>query len=218
MLSLIKYILKGEDFTENRFIHRIAMLCADKFMGIIRNHTYDSIEKQKLILGIEIFIINVSKLIIVYLFSFAIDCLWKTLAIHFSFVITKRFSFGLHAKNSTVCTLCSLGIFVALPNITCYLTFNNSIVTIIFLFILSAHVMYAPADTAARPLLGIKNRQKLKRKSVLCVVALMMLTLLVKDEYIKTLFTLGAVCQTINILPITYKILKRSDRNYAIYE
>jgi accessory gene regulator B len=58
----------------------------------------------------------------------------------------------------------------------------------------------------------------LRKKAVICGVALMAVTLLIPDNSIKTLLTLGAVFQTVMILPITYKILKRSERNYEEYE
>ena len=84
--------------------------------------------------------------------------------------------------------------------------------------IIVALYLYAPADTKAKPLVGINLRKKLKKKAVICGVTLMIIALIVPDNSLKLLLALGSMSQCVAILPITYKILKRSERNYEKYE
>jgi len=203
---------------ENVIIDRLAHWGMDRLSGFINIEDYDPIDIKKMILGIELFIINISKAIIIYGCALLFGNVLKTLAIHFAFIVTKKFSFGLHAKNSTVCTLYCIGILVLLPLLTQYFTLNNYLVALIFAVIIFLHFRYAPADTQARPLLGVKRRERFKRLSVLCVTALMAISLIIPSAEVKTLFVMGSVCQTLSILPITYKILRRSVRNYEKYE
>ncbi|MCL1877862.1 MAG: accessory gene regulator B family protein, partial [Defluviitaleaceae bacterium] len=79
-------------------------------------------------------------------------------------------------------------------------------------------VLYAPADTKARPLIGKQLRDSFKRKAVFCGFLLMGVALLIPNGNVKFLLSVGAAYQTICILPLTYKILKRSVKNYEAYE
>jgi len=179
---------------------------------------YSSIDKKKMILGMEILLINLSKGFVIYGGALLLGCFFKTLAIHLAFAATKRYSYGLHAKHSAVCTIYSFTIFVLLTYVTPFIPINNVIALSIFALIITMHVKYAPADTQARPIIGANRRRYLKRMSVSMVIVLMIFTMTVPYIELKTLFVLGAVCQTISILPITYRILERRERNYEIYE
>lgn len=200
---------------ENKLINKTTYYLAYKL------NTYtnkDGLELQKMKLGIEIFLINVSKLIIIYLLSALLDIVQSTLFVHSAFILVKRYSFGLHALNSTVCTLVSVCMFVFIPFILSGVGIGNHIVLPIHFAILFFLYLYAPADTKARPIVGLKNRRLLKKKAFGCGVAVMLATLLIPSEPIKLLLTLGAIYQCMSILPITYKILKRSEKNYEHYE
>jgi len=200
---------------ENKLIRAIAKSLAGK----INFYTHkEGVELQKMELGVEIFVINVSKIIIIYLLAVLLGLLWQTLITHTAFILTRRYSFGLHALNSTVCTIVSCCVFVVIPLFLSNIGITNFGVIIAFSIIIFILYRFAPADTKARPLIGVKLRAQLKRKAVACGVFIMITALLVPDETIKTLLTIGAVFQCISILPLTYQILKRSEKNYELYE
>ena len=69
------------------------------------------------------------------------------------FGLIKRYSFGLHALNSTVYTLVSLVLFVIIPWLLFGLGIGNLTVAIAFLFVIFVLCKYVPADTKARPLI-----------------------------------------------------------------
>jgi len=173
---------------------------------------------SKMTMGMEVFLINVSKIIIVYLLAGFLGLFWQAVVTHFAFALTKRYSFGAHALSSFVCTVVCCVVFVAIPWLVSDMGINNIGVLAIFAGVILALYMYAPADTKAKPLIGAKSRALLKKKAVVCGTVLMLAALIVPDNSIKLLLALGAAFQCIAILPITYKILRRSERNYEKYE
>jgi len=200
---------------ENKLIHSAAVTLADKLNRYLRR---EGLELKKIVLGIEILIINITKFIIIYVLAIILGVVSQTLIVHTAFLLIKRYSFGLHALNSTVCTVVSCFMFVAVPLLLSEQGIGNYVVIVTFAGVIFILYRYAPADTKARPLLGKQIRMQLKVKAVTCGVILMAIALLVSSPSTKLLLALGAVYQSISILPTTYKLLKRSVKNYERYE
>ena len=200
---------------ENKIIQNISHSLAVKL-----NHynNKEGLEFTKMKYGMEVFLINISKLIIMYLLAALLGVLPQTLIIHGAYWAVKRYSFGLHALNSTVCTVASCILFVFCPWYLAGMGVGNVVVLAVFSFLILSLYLYAPADTKAMPLIGQKLRARFKKKAVAIGVVLMVIALVIPSESIKLLLTLGAVYQTVSILPLTYKILKRSEKNHEKYE
>ena len=178
----------------------------------------EGIELTKMTLGMEVILINVIKLTIVYVLATIVGVLGLTFVTHIAFVAVKRYSFGLHALSSAVCTLASCTMFVLIPWLVSGLGIGNLAVLAVFVGVILSLAFFAPADTKAKPLFGVNYRKRLKIKAVISGVVVLVAALLIPNETIKLLLTLGAVYQGISILPLTYKILKRSERNYEKFE
>ena len=187
----------------------------------IRLNSYSNVEGlefTKMVIGIEAFIINVVKLLIIYLLAAILGVIPSTLVIHGAFALIKRYSLGLHALSVTMCAVVSCLLLVIVPWLLQGVTINNIVVVSAFAPIMFSLYLFAPADTKARPLIGKKLRTSHKRKTLICGALLLGITLLIPNESVKFLLTLGAVYQVIAILPLTYKILKRSEKNYEKFE
>ena len=199
---------------------RLIRAAAEHLALKINRHTNkEGLELEKMVLGMEIFLINVSKLIIIYSLAAWLGILMLTFATHVAFAVVKRYSFGLHAQNSTVCTVVSCSMFVFIPLLLSDLRIdNNVVVAAVFAAVIFVLYRYAPADTKARPIIGARLRKQLNRRAVVCGMSVAATALLIPNESLKLSLVLGAVYQSISILPITYKILRRSERNYENYE
>jgi len=169
-------------------------------------------------LGMEVFLINVFKLTVMYVLAAILGVLGLTFATHVAFVAVKRYSFGLHALNSTVCTLSGCAMFVFIPWLLSGAGIGNISVAIIFTGVILSLGFFAPADTKAKPLFGAENRKRMKIRAIACGVMVLIATLLIPNETVKLMLTLGAMYQSVSILPLTYKILKRSEKNYEKHE
>ena len=200
---------------ENKMINSAAHYFARR-INVYANK--EGVEYKKLVLGMEMMIINVTKLVVLYLLAMTLGVLVQTLTLHAGYLLIKRYSFGLHALNSTVCTMITCVMFAIVPWVFSGFGINNFIVIVVFVPVISCLYLYAPADTKARPLIGEALREKLKRSSAICGAVLFAIVVLIPHPHVKFLLTLGAVYQCLAILPLTYKLLKRSERNYEKYE
>ena len=173
-----------------KILHTTAHRLADK----VNRYTHkEGLEFTKLVIGMEMLLINISKLLIIYLLAAVLGMLLQTLIVHGSYILVKRFSYGLHALNSTVCTIVSCCMFVIIPWLLSGIEVSNHVVAAIFIPTIYTLYRYAPADTKARPLVGARRRVRLKKYAVACGVIAFALVLIVPDESIKFLLTLGVV-------------------------
>ena len=178
----------------------------------------EHIRYLKMKLGIETLLINTMKSVLVYGLALLFNMLLETLIVHATYYAVRRISFGLHASTSFRCSMISVMLFVGLPYICSYIMIGNDMVLITGLISAVLLYRYAPADTDKFPLLGAKRRKKLRMASVRTAVILTLIALLCPSHTVKTLMMTGMLLQIISILPVTYKILKRSVRNYEKYE
>ncbi len=178
----------------------------------------EGLELQKMKLGLEILLINISKFFMIFVISAIFNLVNESLLMLLVFASIRRNAFGLHSKSSIVCTSISVIMFVFGSYLSYYLKFNNYTVFTVFVIINILLYKYAPADTEHHPLLGCTLRTKLRKESLLTGMLLMLLALIIPSSVIKTLITLATSFEVIGILPITYNLLKRRYRNYEKYE
>ena len=207
--------MKNKSKNEISIMERLSEIITLK---INRYLNKEGLELQKMKLGFEILLINISKFFIIFLIATKFNLLKESLLMTFVFASVRRSAFGLHAKSSIICTLTCITLFVFGAHLSYYLNFTNYIVISIFTLVNILLYKYAPGDTEYHPLLGEKLRYKLKKDSVITGIVWMVLALIVPNSVIKTLITLSTVFEVITILPITYKILNRGYRNYEKYE
>lgn len=177
----------------------------------------EEIEYLKAKLGIESILINLSKTVIVYAVAILLRTLIPTLIMHFSYVVIRKFSQGLHAKSSMVCTLVSIVMFVMVPYTIQGIIIGRGQVFLIGVVVTCLFYLYAPADTEKSPIINSRIRKELRWKSVMASISIFGLVLLV-DPAVRGLILTGITMQVIMILPITYKLLGRSYNNYEEYE
>ncbi|WP_201782032.1 accessory gene regulator B family protein [Pseudobacteroides cellulosolvens] len=178
----------------------------------------EGLEFMKMKLGVEIVFINITKFIVVFTVAALLNLLKEALFMCLIFGSVRRSGFGLHAKNSTVCTLVTLLMFIGGSYISYSIKLNNYFVFGMFLLLNLLLFKYAPGDTENHPILGKKTREKLRKQTVTVGILLMILAMIIPSQLIKSLITLSVSYEVISILPITYKILNRGYKNYEKYE
>jgi len=200
---------------EQKFVHVAAVKLTNRLNAYIGK---EGLELKKMELGMEVILINITKFMAIYTVAALLDVIPQTAIVHSAFILLKRFSFGLHALNSTVCTVISSLMLAVVPWLVQGFEVGNITVFIAFTFAILCLYKYAPADTKAKPLVGANNRMHLRNKAIAAGVVLMAIALAVPNGNVKLLLVIGAAYQCIAILPATYKILKRSEKNYEQYE
>lgn len=199
------------------------MACSEKIAIKISDWLFEGDDVNELNylkakLGIESIIIDVSKAIVVYVAAFAAGTLIPTFVTHLSYMGLRKFSMGLHAKSSFVCTIVSVLMFVGVPYLIEGIVIGRW--WIFFAFSMSTWLFwkYAPADTEKAPIIGARRRFNLKLCTIGINSLLMYIALVVLIWEARVLILAGMLMQLVMILPITYKILRRSRNNYEKYE
>lgn len=172
----------------------------------------------KMKFGMEVLLINLSKALVLFLVGAQLNLLKETIFMTLVFGSVRKSAFGLHAKSSIVCTIVTLLMFVGGSYIGHYLNLNNYEIALIFTLFNILLYKYAPADTEKHPLISEKLRKKLRKETVSTGILLMIITVIIPSQLIKSLIVLSVGFEVINILPITYKIFNRRYRNYEQYE
>jgi len=195
--------------------HSIAMSWATNLNQYVKREGTDF---NKMVLGLEILLHNIPKLILVAVIATALGILQQSLITLATFACIRRYAAGLHARSGFKCTLMSLLMFVAIPFAVQFININLITMTMIFLLSSFAIYRYAPADTDARPIIGKAKRKRLKTKSLTACICLFFVALALQNEALYALVVLGVTYGVIAILPITYTILGRSVNNYENHE
>lgn len=164
--------------------------------------------------GVEIFLVNVTKGITVYLAAALLGMIWQTLIVHLSYLIIRRHSFGLHAKTSLGCTITSVVVFVVLPYFVKEVQLSGWMIVLISALILLNIAIFSPSDTENMPLFNAQKRHELRIKSTKNSICVLLFVICIPIGSIKSLILLGCLLQVILIHPWTYKILKRRYNNY----
>lgn len=179
---------------------------------------FNELEREKLYLGILSIVINFTKMSIICLIALAIGLLRETLIVVVIFSSLRLTAAGLHAKSSFACTITSILAFIGGAYMSKQLMINE----ICFMFIVSIIVIllykYSPADTENRPILDKKRRKTLRNQTLITSLLWISINLIIKDAVFMNLTLYAMTFELVSILPITYKLLKRSYKNYERYE
>jgi accessory gene regulator B len=194
-------------------------ICSRFIVSKLNSHlNKEGLEFEKLRLGVDVIILSLSKLILIFVLSIFFNTFVETFVMIISHSLLRRTAFGLHAKNSNVCLIITVLMFVTPPILLNNIHLNFYIIIAIFLVFNLILYKYAPADTENHPLLGASLRKQLKTKTWVTGNILMVVTLLIPIDRLKPLIILSVFYIILTILPVTYKILKRRCNNYEIYE
>ncbi|MBI5974793.1 accessory gene regulator AgrB [Staphylococcus sp. H16/1A] len=162
----------------------------------------DHIEFLKVRLGMQVVATNLFKGIVTYGLALLLHTFLYTLVVHISYFVLRRFSHGAHAKSSLLCHIQNIALFVIVPLLISY--YDISFVFMLCLAILGVLIVirFAPAATLKQPIKA-SRRKGLKIKSIIVIVAFILLSLVVPSPY-QQLICYGLVLQSITLLPIFF--------------
>src|SRR5699024_12749795 len=80
-----------------------------------QRNNLDHLEFLKLRLGMQVFVSNLAKTIVVYGISILCHIFLYTLTVHLSYYLIRQYAHGAHAKSSLSCHIQNIVLFVLLP-------------------------------------------------------------------------------------------------------
>lgn len=162
--------------------------------------------------GIQIYYLNISKLLILFLFSITFDVFLETCIVFFLIALLKRSAYGFHAETFWSCLALS---FVNIFGIIFLskLSFNPFVKIALAFTSLLMFALYAPADTEERPLVNYKKRKQLKIQTIFIGLLYCTISFLV-DKVLSNMLILTQLFIGFNTCPILYILFKKEYKNY----
>ncbi|HCN60109.1 MULTISPECIES: accessory gene regulator AgrB [Mammaliicoccus] len=176
----------------------------DKIAANLQNsNNLDHVSYLKVKYGLEVFVGNIMKTVVIYGAALLCHIFLYTLIVHLSYFAVRYFAFGAHAKSTFLCTIQSIIMFVLAPLII--INTNLSYWAFLALALIGYLIIikYAPMQTKKHPILG-KWKKGLKLRSIIVATILIVLSLFIKEPY-QQLVCLGLIFEAVSLLPIFYK-------------
>ena len=181
---------------------------------ISKYQVYSDEELERISYGLEGLYLTVTKLIVIIVLSLLLNMFREVVGILILFNFIRYFGFGIHAKKSSECLISSLLCFIVIPYCLLNINLSREIIIIIGIVCTTVFIIYAPADTVKRPLKNPKKRMIRKIMTTLIGIVYIILSLMISNSTISTLFIASVIIEAVMINPITYKILRQPYNNY----
>jgi accessory gene regulator B len=190
---------------------QISKLCL-KF--VINNLEKTEGELEIIQYGIQSILINIFKFIILFSTACFMKIFDYTLAAFIFFGALRAFASGTHADSSIQCILINYIMFFGNVFLSLNIKLTKQFIGIIFIISLILIVLYAPADTAERPLMSKKLRKELKIKACIVVLFLAAITFVISNSIYINLITFSVLQESLLITPLAYRIFGKPYKNY----
>lgn len=187
-----------------------------RFITSYKHYTDEEIDKLRY--GLEGLYLSITKLIVISILAIFLGIFKELCILLVLFNIVRFPGFGFHANKSYECLICSTLLFIGLPLFMKYFppdTITLSIIGIICTVILG---IYAPADTAKRPLPNARKR-RFRKIATICISCIYtFIPLIFPNNDIYYLFITALMLEAIMVSPLLYIFFKQPYRNYLAYQ
>lgn len=159
-----------------------------------------------------------TKFSVVILISLLLGTFKITLITFFLYCILRGFAFGIHATKNIYCWIITLTTYAVVPLIIKYVMIPKNVLIVANVIGILALLLWAPADTPARPLLNKRKRFANKLISVSYCILIDILAIVFNNYELFYIMSFVIVIETICILPLTYKLFHIPYHNYENYK
>lgn len=201
----------GSDSVKKIFIEKsISLIKARKELN--------TIEEKKMRYGLEAFYNLITKTIVLFVLAILFDLILELLVLTFIYSTLRLYGFGLHAKTSLQCWITTLPIYLGGCLIIKYLTIPNEIAFIIWIFSFVSFILFAPADTPARPLIHKEKRIRAKILSMSILLGYLFIYIYNFNVILNNVILYALLMESFSINPLIYKISNTRFNNYKFFE
>ena len=177
-----------------------------------------SLEEKKLRYGLEAFYNLATKTIVLIILAIVFDLVVELLLLALVYSTLRLYGFGIHAKTSLQCWFTTIPIYMLGGLFIKYATITSNVIYIFWIISFLSFLLFAPADTPARPLIRKNKRIRAKILSVLILCIYFIIYTLNISSMFNNVIIYAICMELIVINPLTYKLTKTPFHNYEIYE
>lgn len=185
--------------------------------NIKKYYSYNEIKLKEIKYGLESLYLTITKTIVIYIICIFLNTTKELLYLFLFYGILRLTGFGVHAKKSIHCWITSLITFVLIPYLIKISIINKIIIIVSYIFYIFLMILYAPADTEKRPLINKKKRIIYKIVTVIITIIYLIISIIIKNQMLINCLYFSASYETLQILPITYKLFGVKYKNYENY-
>lgn len=191
----------------------------------------DNDHEEVIAYGAFAFLQTIISILAVAAFGLVFDVLVESLIVAFSAATLRKFSGGAHASAPMNCALIGMivfgGLALFLKNIIFKLDFIylTAVIVISFVIVINIMVKYSPVGSVNKPLRKETTRQRLKMKSLKCVIFTLMFIMLLILMYNKTenihflttavCITTGFMWQSLTLVSLGKFIIEKLDKAFS---
>lgn len=194
-----------ERLADSNFIEQLS----GKLMNFLKiKKSDDRIHYLKCKLGLELLLINTSKIFVIYLIAELMSVFLQTMVFHFAFLYVRAYAQGAHARSSLKCTAISALLFVGIPCIgshgclvserELFLLYVVGVILILF---------YAPSATPKNPITNSRKRRVLRIRALILQIPVAIVFALPLDLQMMNLIILGIATACLLLLPKAHEML-----------
>ena len=125
---------------------------------IIKKRNLTILEEKKLRYGLEAFYNLITKTIVLILLAIIFDFVFELVLLTIIYSTRRLYGFGIHAKTSLQCWFTTLPIYICGCLFIKYSVLPDVLIYIIWAIGFISFLLFAPADTPARPLIHKEKR------------------------------------------------------------
>ena len=178
----------------------------------------NTIEEKKMRYGLEAFYNLITKIIVLFIFAIIFDLILEFFLLSLIYSTMRLYGFGLHAKTSLQCWFTTLPVYIGGCLLIKYLAIPNFIAGIIWIFGFFSFLLFAPADTPARPLIHKEKRIRAKILSIFLLVIYLILYLYNFNSMFNNAILYALLMESIVINPLIYKLTGTTFNNYKYFQ
>ncbi|MCL1990146.1 MAG: accessory gene regulator AgrB [Defluviitaleaceae bacterium] len=183
--------------------------------GLTKGRNLDRIDYLKCKLGLETFLINLSKLSVVYGLAAVVGLVWQVFIFHLAYMSIRTYAYGVHSESSLHCTIISCIILIGFP--TVLLTVQLPRISFVIISVVSHFTLkkYAPAATKKNGIVHLneERKQKLRHKALMSNFIILIVALIIPSLFIGNLLIIGNILASLMTTPVAYKLLKNEWRD-----
>lgn len=185
---------------------------------INRELKIEGIELVKLQYGLEVYLTDLVKMVPILILMILHQIFFEAMITLMAFNCIRSKAHGVHASTSAKCLIMSISFFVYGVIIVKYISLSCTELMIIAALIGSVLFKYAPSDSENNPLIGAAKRKKLKKETMIRMIALTAVIAVCPIYTIQIFSLYGIAIAAFIASPLSYKLLKRRMNNYEQYE
>ncbi|WP_369900782.1 accessory gene regulator B family protein [Bacillus manliponensis] len=172
----------------------------------------DRIKYLKCKYALEFLVLNISKILIVYIFALFLGITLEVFVFHLSFMSIRMYAFGAHAYSNFYCTVVTVVLFIGIPLVISHmLIVSKFVLSILFLLNFIIIFKYAPADTVGNQIDDMDQRKLLRNRALKINLSLAIISLLFPSLYFGNLIGTGAFFGSLMLLPLTNNLLNKKN-------